>query len=118
MSFFTHLFFQLFFPAVSGINSPGSPCKGVKFLTTCFIIFITLSSGAPAFALTAGSVKPDQTICSGTVPVALNSDVASGGVVPYYYQWQQSTDGGLTWTNIAGATGLTYSPPALFVTSM
>ena len=32
--------------------------------------------------------------------------------ITYTYQWQLSTDGGLTWTDIPGATATTYTPPA------
>ena len=32
--------------------------------------------------------------------------------ITYTYQWQQSSDGGATWSNIAGATGTSYTPPA------
>jgi len=43
-----------------------------------------------------------------------NSSVSfSGTIVPYYanpaLQWQQSTDFGITWTDIAGSTGFTYT---------
>ena len=32
--------------------------------------------------------------------------------ITYTYQWQLSADGGVTWTDIAGATATTYTPPA------
>jgi outer membrane protein OmpA-like peptidoglycan-associated protein len=35
--------------------------------------------------------------------------VSGSGTAPLNYQWQQSTDGGLTWSDIAGATGTTFS---------
>ena len=34
--------------------------------------------------------------------------------ISYLSQWQASSDGGLTWTDIAGATGTTYTLPAGF----
>ena len=34
------------------------------------------------------------------------------------YQWQQSIDGGINWTNIVGQTGTTYDPPALSSTTL
>lgn len=37
------------------------------------------------------------------------SVVASSNATPLGYQWQQSTNGGATWTNIAGATAATYT---------
>jgi hypothetical protein len=36
----------------------------------------------------------------------------SGGVAPYAYQWQISTNNGTTFTNIAGANSATYTTPA------
>ncbi len=38
---------------------------------------------------------------------------AVAGVGALTYQWQISTDGGTTWTNIAGATSASYTTPAL-----
>lgn len=35
--------------------------------------------------------------------------VAASGNATLSYQWQSSTDSGITWTNISGATGTTYS---------
>jgi PKD repeat protein len=53
----------------------------------------------------------DQTICNGSnvQPLASQSTI-TGGSGTYQYQWQRSTDGGLTWTNITGATSPTYNP--------
>ncbi|MGZ4233015.1 MAG: hypothetical protein ACXVUE_19120 [Solirubrobacteraceae bacterium] len=34
----------------------------------------------------------------------------SGTVIGYVYQWQRSSDGGVTWSSISGATGSTYAP--------
>ncbi|MGZ4341816.1 MAG: hypothetical protein ACXVHX_07110 [Solirubrobacteraceae bacterium] len=34
----------------------------------------------------------------------------SGTVKGYVYQWQRSSDGGITWSSISGATGATYAP--------
>ena len=50
------------------------------------------------------------------VPAMLTATAATGGTLPYTYQWQSSPDG-LTWANILGETGLTYSPPALTATT-
>jgi hypothetical protein len=48
----------------------------------------------------------DDTACAGSA--ASFSSTAIGSPTPAR-QWQRSTDGGGTWTAIAGATGLTYS---------
>ena len=36
------------------------------------------------------------------------------GPITYAYQWQQSSDGGSSWSDIAGATSTSYTPPAGF----
>ena len=58
-----------------------------------------------------GSIGSDQTICEGEVPAALTS-VTPTGDGAFGYQWKESTDG-FTFTDIGGATGETYTPPAL-----
>ncbi|MCP4441894.1 MAG: T9SS type A sorting domain-containing protein [Aureispira sp.] len=63
-------------------------------------------------ALVAGSVSTNQTICSGATPTTLSSTANATGGGGFNYQWQSSPNNS-TWTNIGGATGATYSPPAL-----
>jgi hypothetical protein len=66
-------------------------------------------------ALNGGTVAGTQSICSGGDPTNLNSTAAaSGGTLAYTgisYQWQFSNNNS-TWSNIGGATGLTYNPPS------
>lgn len=62
--------------------------------------------------LTASTLPADFAVCYNTIPVTLVATASSGGSGPYNYQWQSSADG-TTWTNIAGATNLTYTPSAL-----
>ena len=57
-----------------------------------------------------GSIAIDDTICSGDDPDSLIN--ITSGTVYATYQWQYSDDNGTTWTNIIGATGLNYDPPA------
>jgi hypothetical protein len=70
-------------------------------------------------AIAGGTVATNQTICNGADPANLTSTTAaSGGTTGYSgggtisYQWESSPNNS-TWTNIGGATGLTYDPPAL-----
>lgn len=64
-------------------------------------------------SMVAGTLSSDQVICSGGTPQPLSVTGSSGGT-NCYYVWQQSTDGGATFTNIAGAgTGSSYSPTSL-----
>jgi hypothetical protein len=59
-----------------------------------------------------GSITGNQVICSGGNP----GNLASTAIAQSYsntinYQWQQSNNN-TTWTNIGGATGTSYNPPA------
>ncbi len=68
-------------------------------------------------ALAAGSIATDQTLCAGGTPDLLTSEnPATGGTGTIDYQWEASTDNA-TWTAIGGATGPTYAPGALNVTT-
>ena len=64
-----------------------------------------------------GAIGGTQAICIGTAAGMLTSlSPATGGNGTYAYQWQISTDDN-TYTNIPGATALTYSPGVLSQTS-
>lgn len=57
-----------------------------------------------------GSISADQRIVSGAVPSALTSVSSGSGSGTISYSWESSIDNGLTWTAIAGATAMGYSP--------
>ena len=64
-----------------------------------------------AGSMTPGAIGSNQSIVSGATANALTSTTpASGGAGTITYQWQSSPNGTSSWTNISGATGLTYSP--------
>jgi gliding motility-associated-like protein len=67
---------------------------------------ISLSPCGPGIAL---SIVPNQTIFCAGDNVVLEATYTSGSYPNPQYQWQFSSNGGSTWTNIAGATALTYS---------
>jgi len=68
-------------------------------------------------ALVAGTIGADQTLCAGATPAALSSTTdASGGAGAVSYQWESSTDN-VTWAIIPNATGATYAPGVLPVTT-
>ena len=76
---------------------------------------ITVVVGA---TMTPGTIGTDQTLCSsGTAATLTSTTPATGGVGTIEYQWERSTDGGGTWTDIAGATAETYSPGTVSVTT-
>lgn len=67
----------------------------------------------------AGTLVPfSQIIASGSSPALLTANPASGGSCggAYSYQWQQSTNG-TTFSDISGATGLTYQAGSLTTTT-
>ena len=66
-----------------------------------------------------GSIGSDETYCGSYNPALITSSAAASGGSgnAIIYQWQQSTDGGTTWTNITGATGTTYDPPVISQTT-
>ncbi|HOZ16125.1 MAG TPA: gliding motility-associated C-terminal domain-containing protein, partial [Tenuifilaceae bacterium] len=60
--------------------------------------------------INGGAIAADQTVCNGADPVAFTSgSIATGGNGAFTYFWQQNTGSG--WTNITGASGLTYDVP-------
>ena len=67
--------------------------------------------------MTPGAITGNQSINTGATPTTLTStSPAAGGTGTITYQWQSSTNG-TTWADITGATGLSYSPPALNATT-
>ncbi len=61
-------------------------------------------SGTPAPGATIAS---SAVACSGQpITLSLTTPTTGAGVT---YQWQSSTDGGTTWTNVSGATAATYA---------
>jgi trimeric autotransporter adhesin len=77
------------------------------------VISLPACTGTPA----GGTVVPGSSTVCANLPFTLN---VNGSVDPttvsgISFQWQQSTDGGATWTNIAGATGESYTSPGIIV---
>ena len=90
---------------ITPVSSNGCPGR---------IITLTISVKA-APKVTGNIITGDQTLCEGQPTAILTGVSPAGG--PYTYQWQSSTDGTL-WTDISGATGLSYNPGLLSVTTM
>jgi hypothetical protein len=67
--------------------------------------------------ITNNNITSDQTVCYNTSPVQLTGPVPNGGDPGLItYLWEQSADGGSTWTTASGtATEQNYSPPALTI---
>ncbi len=63
-------------------------------------------------AISNNNIASDQTVCSGTSASLITQSGAplSGGNSTYSYMWQQSVDGGISWTTITGANGSNFNP--------
>ena len=61
--------------------------------------------------LTNNTITADQNICIGSPAAALTGSTPGGGGGIYTYQWQSSIDG-TAWSDVLGATSISYSPPA------
>ncbi|SMO89501.1 Por secretion system C-terminal sorting domain-containing protein [Saccharicrinis carchari] len=66
--------------------------------------------------LAPGTISPNQSICYGSTPTKLNGTAPSGADGTYSHQWQRSLDG-ISFTNISGATTLTYQAEELTQTT-
>ncbi|WP_211302108.1 gliding motility-associated C-terminal domain-containing protein [Chitinophaga niastensis] len=72
---------------------------------------VTLINRKP---ILGNTITADQTVCATETPMAISSNVLTGGNGIYTYQWQKSTTSATgPFTNITGATGDTYQPPVL-----
>lgn len=88
---------------VVAINSAGSSVSNAVVLTVAAAAAVPSLTAQPAsLTVTAGQI-------------AKFSATASGTPTPSY-QWQLSTDGGATWTNVNGATATSYTTGTLAVT--
>ncbi|MDW8419204.1 MAG: hypothetical protein RML37_07295, partial [Chitinophagales bacterium] len=84
-------------------------CRSISYLT------VTVTVASP---LSGGTIAANQTICYNTTPATLtNTASASGGIGSFTYQWESQTNCSGGFGTISGATGLTYSPPALTQTT-
>ena len=66
-----------------------------------------------------GSISADQSDCGAFNPVNITGTVPSGACTTQGidYQWQKREALGGPWTDISGATGQTYNPPSITVTT-
>ncbi|RYD96115.1 MAG: PKD domain-containing protein, partial [Sphingobacteriales bacterium] len=61
------------------------------------------------------TITASQNICLGDNALALRGSTPTGGDGIYLYQWQQSVDAGISWTNVQDATSAGFAPPVLAV---
>jgi len=95
---------------------PGTYNVTLRITNFCFCREITSQINVPGPPL-PGSIGPAQTLCAGSAAAPIASTApASQGTGEFSYQWQSSTDNA-NWTDIGGATGLSYAPGALGATT-
>jgi len=75
------------------------------------VVTITIAGAIGSNTITAPAVT---TFCVSGDPAAISGNTLTGGV--YNYQWQNSPDN-LTYTDIPGATSVTYDPPLVSATT-
>ena len=114
-------------PATNGAANTGSGGGGgidgvygdVSGSGAAGIVIIRFITAAPVIssvqcdtrtALFSNFIETTTAGVTDTFTVATGS--IANSVLTRTYQWQQSTDGGTTWTNISGATGSSYSRSA------
>ena len=88
---------------------------GKRFRVVVTAAGISLNSSAVTLTVTASAVAPAISVAPPSVNVtapanAVFSVTASGTALGY--QWQRSSDGGTTWTDVAGATGASFDAGA------
>jgi RHS repeat-associated protein len=86
--------------------------------TTLYSNVATVTVQAPFTGVTLSPSSQD--IYTGSTPAAITGPAATGGSCGgnYLYQWEYSTNGGNSYSDVSGATGLNYSPGALTQTTM
>ena len=86
--------------------------NGKRYRVVVTASSISVNSSAVQLTVTAAVVTPSLTVQpaaqTATAPNAATFSVTVSGTSPAY-QWQRSTDGGVTWSNISGATAASYS---------
>src|SRR5690606_28957153 len=87
----------------ANIGYGGSANTPRWFTGSVTLISTTPCSGQP----TAGTLNAPAQVCANTAFTLAASGMSYGNGIEY--QWEESTDGGMTWTPIVGATATTYT---------
>jgi hypothetical protein len=113
-------------PPVVGYTNPGTNVFSIPVAPSATTTYsITYTNQTTGCANPAGSAEVLMTVLGNTIPAGLTTNasattICTGQTVNFstsftgitdgmVFQWQNSTDGGTTWTDIATATALTYS---------
>ena len=115
-------------PGTAVITNPSSPTSTITSLSGGIYSFTWTISNGPCppsqdvvtitySVIANNTINGATSVCINTAPPVITGSAVTGSVGPYAYQWQQSTNGGSTWNDITGATGIDYSPGPLLVTT-
>lgn len=113
-------------PPVVGYTNPGTNVFSIPVAPSATTTYsITYTNQTTGCANSAGSAEVLMAVLGNTIPAGLITNasattICTGQTVNFstsftgitdgmVFQWQNSTDGGTTWTDIATATALTYS---------
>jgi hypothetical protein len=113
-------------PPVVGYTNPGTNVFSIPVAPSATTTYsITYTNQTTGCANPAGSAEVLMTVLGNTIPAGLTTNasattICTGQTVNFstsftgitdgmVFQWQNSTDGGTTWTDIASAIALTYS---------
>lgn len=97
----TTAYSNVLYAVASGTFNPGDPIDGTVSICANEILPTT----------TVGTLPGNTTLDNGVVKVIIGGDDN-----PYIvnFQWEQSTDGGTTWSEISGATAYQYTIPTTY----
>lgn len=116
-------------PAVPVIVSPANNSTTVNGMTIGGVYSFqwTISNGncppsrdtvkITVTAIANNSISSNQQTCINTAASLITGSIPTGGNGAFTYQWQSSTNGGLTWNNIPGANAQDYDPGVLIQTT-
>jgi gliding motility-associated-like protein len=92
--------------------TPGTYTVTLRITTNCFCRESSGSILVPNLP-EPGSIAGPQVVCAGTdvAPLTSTASASSDAGLPLVYQWQSSSDN-VTFADISGATGASYTPPS------
>ena len=108
-------------PAIASPEMAGTPISGMVS-GTYFLQWKISNAPCPASldtvkivvsTLSNNVIGKDRSVCVNTAAATVTGSVPSGGNGSYIYQWQQSIDSSIAWSNIDTAKSADYDPGIL-----
>ena len=100
-------------------NCPQDYWYRVRYINSCNTLYSNIIHIVVYNQFIAGTITAvgNTTICDSLDFGLFNGTGANGGAPNSIYQWQSTTDGGITWNDIVGANLLGYDPSILTQTT-